>query len=291
MTSVSAPVPSALEPAAEAAPQPAVSVRGLRFGYAAEHVPVFERFDWTVDPSEMWALIGPSGCGKTTLLYLVAGLRQPQAGQVLVNGAPVPRPRASTGLILQDHGLLPWATVADNAGLGLRMGRLYRNKQAPAGQPRPYPPALPLDEAMRWLKRLDIGHLANKYPAQLSGGQRQRVAIARTLALRPNLLLMDEPFSALDPLIRRDLQDQVVELQAELGITTILVTHNVEEAAFLGRRILLLAAPPNHTAQVIDNPGAGQPGFRAAPEFARMAQTLHAHLGEAAPAMPEGGRR
>ncbi|MCC6166621.1 MAG: ABC transporter ATP-binding protein [Caldilineaceae bacterium] len=287
-----APIPSAPKPKPEPAAggTPAVGVRDLVFGYAAEYVPVFDHFDWTVAPGEMWALIGPSGCGKTTLLYLIAGLRQPQAGQVLVDGSPAPRPRASTGLILQDHGLLPWATVASNAGLGLRMGRLYRNKQAPPGQPRPYPPALPQEEATRWLDRLGIGHLADKYPAQLSGGQRQRVAIARTLALRPNLLLMDEPFSALDPLTRRDLQDQVVELQAELGITTILVTHSVEEAAFLGRRILLLTAPPNRTAPVIDNPGAGQPGFRAAPAFAQRVQTLHAHLGEVASGIRSGGQ-
>lgn len=261
-------------------PEPAVRVRGLVYRYAAEGTPVFDGFDWTVGRSEMWALIGPSGCGKTTLLYLLAGLRSPQSGQVLVGGAAVPRPRASTGLILQEHGLLPWATVRANATLGLRMGQLYRNKQAPAGRPRPYPPALALEEADRWLTRLGVAHLADKYPAQLSGGQRQRVAIARTLALRPDLLLMDEPFNALDPLIRRDLQDLVVELQAELGITTILVTHSVEEAAFLGRHILLLDQPPNRQARVIDNPGAGVMGFRATPAFAGMVQAIHAQLDE-----------
>lgn len=270
--------------------RPAVTLRGLVFGYAAERVPVFDRFDWTVEQGEMWALIGPSGCGKTTLLYLIAGLRRPQTGQVLVNGSPVPRPRAATGLILQDHGLLPWATVADNAALGLRIGRLYRNKQGPPDQPRPYPPDLPPTEAQRWLERLGIGRLAAKYPAQLSGGQRQRVAIARTLALRPDLLLMDEPFSALDPLIRRGLQDQVVELQRELGITTILVTHSVEEAAFLGRRILLLNQPPNRTPQIIENPGAGTTGFRAGADYAKMVQALHAQLGEAIDNPDEGAR-
>lgn len=276
------------QPTSQPTGRPAVQMRELEFAYAAGHAPVFDRFNWSVDQGEMWALLGPSGCGKTTLLYLIAGLRQPQRGEVLVGGAPVPRPRASTGLILQEHGLLPWATVRANATLGLRMGQFYRNKQAPAGQPRPYPPALPPEEADRWLARLGIDHLADKYPAQLSGGQRQRVAIARTLALRPDLLLMDEPFNALDPLTRRDLQDQVVELQAELGITTILVTHSVEEAAFLGRRILLLDRPPNRTPQVIDNPRAGVPDFRADPDFGKMVQTLHSRLSHAKPTPVSG---
>jgi NitT/TauT family transport system ATP-binding protein len=256
-----------------------VRVRGLGFGYTGSSPRIFDGLDWQVGRGECWALIGPSGCGKTTLLYLLAGLRQPQAGEVLVGGYPVPRPRASTGLILQDHGLLPWATVRQNAALGLRMGRLYRNKQAPAGQPRPYPPELPLAEADRWLARLGIDALADQYPAQLSGGQRQRVAIARTLALRPDLLLMDEPFSALDVAIRHDLQELLVELQQELALTTIIVTHSVEEASFLGRRILLLGLPPNRHAQVIENPSAGLPGHRATPAYRAMVQALHAQLG------------
>ena len=219
----------------------------------------------------MWAVVGPSGCGKSTLLYLLAGLRRPQAGELCVGGHPVPRPRASTGLILQDHGLLPWATVRDNAALGLRIGQFYRNKQGAPDQPRPYPPLLPLTEVDPWLERLGIAHLGAKYPAQLSGGQRQRVAIARALALRPDLLLMDEPFSSLDTAIRHDLQRLVLSLQAELGLTTVIVTHSVDEAAFLGRRILLLRQPPNQTARVLDNPAAGQhpehglPGRAACP--------------------------
>ena len=252
--------------------------------YAQEGAPVFDGFNWTVARGEMWALLGPSGCGKTTLLYLLAGLRQAQTGQILVGGYPVPRPRASTGLILQDHGLLPWATVRANAALGLRIGSLYRRKRAPENQPRPYPPHLPPQEVDRWLERLGIAHLSDKYPSQLSGGQRQRVAIARTLTLQPDLLLMDEPFSALDSVIRKDLQDLVVELQQELGITTIIVTHNVEEAAFLGRHILLLAQPPNRSAQPIDNAGAGAGAYRTSAAYAKMVSTLHARLGDASAA-------
>ena len=258
--------------------QAIVAVRGLTFAYAGEAAPVFDAFDWTVNLGEMWAVGGPSGCGKTTLLYLLAGLRQPQGGSVRVDGEPVPRPRASTGLILQDHGLLPWATVRDNAALGLRIGRLYRRKRGPSDQLRPYPPNLPLTEVDRWLERLGIAELAGKYPGQLSGGQRQRVAIARTLALRPDLLLMDEPFSALDPANRRDMQDLVAELQRELRLTTVIVTHNVEEAAFLGRRILVLSSPPNRRPAIVENEYAGAPGYREEPGYAEVVQSLQTAL-------------
>ena len=163
---------------------PIVRVRGLTFGYNMSETPVFTGFTWSVEQGERWTIIGPSGCGKTTLLYLLSGLQQPGAGEVLVKSAPVPRPRASTGLILQNHGLLPWATVRQNATLGLRMGHFYRNKEGPSSEPRPYPPDLPLDEIDTWLQRLGIAHLADKYPSQLSGGQQQRVAIARALAMK-----------------------------------------------------------------------------------------------------------
>ncbi len=259
-------------------PAPHVAVAGLRFAYGADQTPVFDGFDWTVARGEMWALVGPSGCGKSTLLYLLAGLRQPQAGEVQVGGFPVPRPRAGTGLILQDHGLLPWATVRDNANLGLRMGRFYRYKSGSPDLPRPYPPALPLAVADRWLARLGLQALVDKYPAQLSGGQRQRVAIARALALQPDLLLMDEPFSALDLTIRTDLQELVIELQRELGITTLVVTHSLEEAAVLGRRILCLGQPPNRRAHVIDNPEAGEANFRAGAAYHATLVQLRAQL-------------
>jgi ABC-type nitrate/sulfonate/bicarbonate transport system ATPase subunit len=261
-----------------------VELHDVHFSYRGDQDPLFAGFDWRVARGEIWAVAGPSGCGKSTLLTLIAGLRQPAAGQILVGSAPVPRPRASTGLILQDHGLLPWATVHENATLGLRMGRFYRNKRTPADQPRPYPPPLPLAEAERWLERLGLAGLADKYPAQLSGGQRQRVAIARALAIQPDLLLMDEPFSALDPAIRADLQELVAGLQQELGLTVLLVTHSIEEAAFLGARILLLSQPPNRQVRILDNPGAGARGHRHSPAYARVVRQLQDRLGAAEPA-------
>ena len=138
---------------------PFIVVRNLTYRYADEQEAVFEDFDWEAARGTAWAVIGPSGCGKSTLLYLLAGLRQPTAGTLRVDGYPVPRPRASTGLILQSHGLLPWATARDNAALGLRMGHFYEDKDSSDGTPRPYPPALPLSEADRWMERLGIAHL------------------------------------------------------------------------------------------------------------------------------------
>ena len=255
----------------------AISIHDLNFSFS-DGPPIFDHFSWTVERGSIWAILGPSGCGKTTLLYLLSGLQQPVSGEVTVNGYPVPRPRASSGLILQDHGLLPWATVRDNASLGLRMGKLYRNKGHDSALPRPYPPELPMSDVDHWLERLDIAHLADKYPAQLSGGQRQRVAIARTLALSPDLLLMDEPFSALDVVIREDLQDLLIDLQHELGITTIIVTHNVDEAAYLGHQTLILSRPPTNSAIVFANREAGTAGFRTTSSYRDISARLRKAL-------------
>ncbi len=229
-----------------------VGVSGLTFGYP-EKAPLFQEFDWEVRRGESWAIIGPSGCGKTTLLYLLDGLRQPAAGSVTVGGAPVLKPRRQTGLILQDFGLLPWATVSENVALGLQIRGVAEAEQRRV--------------VAGWLDRLGIRALSGQYPGQVSGGQRQRTAIARTLALEPDLLLMDEPFSALDALTREGLQDLVVELGLEGTLTSVLVTHSIEEAVFLGRKIMVLPKPPITSAQVIENPAAGQIGYRGQPGF------------------------
>lgn len=260
-----------------------VDVAGLTFAYGEgspaggspdRGQPVFSDFSWHVGAGEAWAIIGPSGCGKSTLLYLVAGLRQPKAGTILVDGAPVPRPRASTGLVLQDYGLLPWATVWENVALPMRLGRFYRGKGDQLDPARPYPrPDITPGRVDYWLERMGITDQRKKYPGQLSGGQRQRVAIARSLLQQPSLLLMDEPFSSLDAVTREDLQALTAELCAETMVTTLVVTHTIEEAVFLGRSILVLGKPPNVRPLVIDNTGAGDPAFRGRPDFwARVAE-------------------
>ena len=234
---------------------------------------IFKDFNWKAQRGETWAISGPSGCGKTTLLYLLTGLRLPTSGAVVINNQALTRPRPHTGLILQDYGLLPWATVRQNAALGLRV----RNFYGPDGThaPENYLPHLHVEP---WLKRLGLASQADKYPGQLSGGQRQRTAIARTLALQPDLLLMDEPFSSLDAPTRESLQNLTLELQAENDLTLVIVTHSIEEAAVMGSKILLLAPPPNTQAEVIENPAASQPGYRNSLEYLHITQELRLRL-------------
>lgn len=255
-----------------------ISFAQITFAYPNQP-PIFQDFSWQVEPGEAWAVIGPSGCGKSTLLYLAAGLRRPSAGQVNVAGQPVPRPRASTGLVLQDFGLLPWATVWENAALVMRMGQFYRGKRVPDDIPRPYPrPDITPDQVNRWLARLGIADQRDKYPNQISGGQRQRTAIARSLLQQPNLLLMDEPFSSLDALTREDLQRLTLELRQETGVTTVIVTHNIEEAVYLGQRILVLGRAPNRETGTVENAGAGTLDFRSQPAYQQKCTELRAVL-------------
>jgi NitT/TauT family transport system ATP-binding protein len=257
-----------------------IDVRGLTFSYP-DGTLVFEGFDWRVAAGEAWAVLGPSGCGKTTLLYLLAGIRRWGGGEIRVGDAPLTRPRPDTGLILQDFGLLPWATVHDNAALGLRLRGFYGpdGTHAPrAGAGPTLTPAV-IDALVRpWLERLGIAAVARSYPSQISGGQRQRTAIARTLALSPDLLLMDEPFAALDAPTREALQNLTLQLRLESGLTTVVVTHTIEEAALLGERVLVLGRLPNRAASVFENPGAARPEFRETSAYASACASLRRAL-------------
>jgi NitT/TauT family transport system ATP-binding protein len=244
----------------------------LTFGYPQQK-PLFQDFSLEIKRGETWAILGTSGCGKTTLLYLIAGLILPVSGQIQVDGELLTRPRPHTGLILQDYGLLPWATVRENAELGLRVRGFY----GPDGTHAPLAPA-PVESADSWLERLGIAEIAGKYPAQISGGQRQRTAIARTLTIQPDLLLMDEPFSSLDAPTREDLQTLTLDLCREQDLTLVMVTHAIEEAVTIGQKILLLGAPPNTSPVIFDNPQSRQPGFRHSPEYQHMCQFLRAAM-------------
>ena len=238
--------------------------------------PVFDRFNWSIARGEAWAVVGGSGNGKTTLLMLLAGLRLPSSGLIRVADQAIDRPRPRTGLVLQDYGLLPWATLKQNVALGLKV----RNFYGPDGRHAPVEhvvgPVEPLID--KWLKRLGIDAIRERYPTQVSGGQRQRAAIARMLVLDPDLLLMDEPFAALDAATREDLQNLTIELQREQRLTLIVVTHNIEDAVFLGHKILVLDRPPHTQPIILDNPHAGEPAYRAQPVFFEKCAQVRAAL-------------
>ena len=255
-----------------------IEFRNVTFAYPHAR-PVFNRFNWSISRGEAWAVIGASGGGKTTLLMLMAGLRQPTSGTITIDAETITRSRPRTGLILQDYGLLPWATVVQNVALGLRVRDYY----GPDGRHAPVEHVLgPIDRRVApWLKRLGIDAVREKFPSQISGGQRQRTAIARTLVLEPDLLLMDEPFAALDAPTREELQNLTVELQREQHLTLVFITHNIEDAAFLGQNILVLGQPPHTAPIIVHNPSAGQSAYRSQPAFfekcAQLRECLSQH--------------
>ncbi len=204
-----------------------VSVQKLQKSYAGS--PVFENIDCRIERGEFVTLLGPSGCGKSTLLRCIAGLTPVDSGQILLDGqdiVPLSPQKRGIGMVFQSYALFPNMTVEQNVAFGLRMQKV----KADESQAR-------VREA---LELVELGNFAGRYPHQLSGGQCQRVALARSLVTRPRLLLLDEPLSALDARIRKHLREQIRAIQRELGLTTIFVTHDQEEALTLSDRIFLM---------------------------------------------------
>lgn len=214
----------------------------------------------TVPQGTVCALIGPSGCGKSTLLKVIAGLLPPAAGTVTLNTRPVDPRRDCIGFMPQNYGLLPWKTVRQNILLGCEIRGSRQDTREYAMQ--------------QLVGKLHIAELLDRYPHELSGGQQQRVGLARAFLLQPDILLMDEPFSALDAITREEMQDVFLSLWQQESVTTLLVTHYVEEALYLGQKIVLMAAQPGRIATVIDNPLGGRRELRNTPEFFRQGQAL-----------------
>ncbi len=221
----------------------------------AGEVAALDGLSFHVRTGESVALIGPSGSGKSTALLLASGLLAPDLGMILVNGEEVSAPRKSTGLILQDYGLLPWKTVFENAALGLRIRKVSRAER--------------LQRTSQILEQVGLAAFADNYPSELSGGMRQRLALARALALDVDLLLMDEPLSALDLELREQLQQLLLDLWKSRGYTQVFVTHSIDEAVFLGERIIVMSPRPGRVSAVIENPRAGSTEYRADDEFYR----------------------
>ncbi|HEY7098440.1 MAG TPA: ABC transporter ATP-binding protein [Terriglobales bacterium] len=212
---------------------PKVSLEGISLSYKASDGSRFlalDHIDLNVQPGEFLCIVGPSGCGKSTLLHLIAGLHHQSAGTVLVDGRTVDEPGTDRILIFQELGLFPWLKVGENVEFGMKMNDV--------------PKAERQEKVEHYLRLVHLAQFKNSYTHQLSGGMRQRVALARALATEPDVLLMDEPFAALDAQTRDLLHDELERIWAETGRTIIFVTHNVREAVRLGDRVVLLTFRP-----------------------------------------------
>ncbi|MFE9258021.1 ABC transporter ATP-binding protein [Streptomyces sp. NPDC006879] len=226
---MSSTVPAARKPEQSQPAGARVEFRGLRRSFGS--TVALDGLDLTVEPGELIALLGPSGCGKTTALRVIAGFEQPDSGEVLVDGQDitrVPANRRDAGMVFQSYSLFPNLSARDNVAFGLRV------RKVPAAQRR--------ERAGELLDLVGLPDHGGRYPHQMSGGQQQRVALARALALQPRVLLLDEPLSALDAKVRTNLREEIRRLQLSLGITTIFVTHDQEEALSMADRVAVLNA-------------------------------------------------
>ena len=205
-----------------------IRIEGVSKAFDAQVV--LDRITLEIGEDTLTCLLGPSGCGKSTLLSMVAGFVQPSRGRVVVDGIEVTKPSADRGIVFQDYALFPWMTVRENISFGPRQRRLPREE---------------IDNTTdEFVRMVGLARFADRYPSQLSGGMKQRVAIARVLANNANILLMDEPFGALDALTREQLQHELLQIWTRTGVTTIFVTHSVEEAVLLADRVLVMSAGP-----------------------------------------------
>jgi NitT/TauT family transport system ATP-binding protein len=217
-----------------------------------------------INEQEVVGILGPSGCGKTTLLRIIAGLEQPTEGEVLLDGEIVTRPGARMGMIFQEHALLPWRSVLDNVSLGLEMQEMPGIERAA--------------KAMKYLELVGLQESAHSRPYELSGGMHQRAAVARALVLEPSLLLMDEPFSALDPQTRKQIQEDILRIQEKTAKAIVFVTHSVEEAIFLADRLVILSAKPGRVQEILEVK-LERPRDRMSPQFLEMRTRVLGLLG------------
>jgi NitT/TauT family transport system ATP-binding protein len=226
------------------------------------------------DIGEFRVLLGPSGCGKSTLLRLVAGLDRPDSGEILVNGRPVHGPGKDRGMVFQKYTSFPWLSVEDNIAYGLKINGV--------------PEAQRKETVARLLKAVGLAEFAGVYPETLSGGMQQRVAIARTLALRPSVILMDEPFGALDAQTRSEMQQLLLEIWEETACTILFVTHDVEEAVYLADRIFIMSSHPGTIVEDVQVP-FDRPRDLALKETSQFHDLQHYVLGSLRRAPGVGG--
>jgi len=253
----------------DAAAQDILTIRGVtkRFSVGGGELEALAPVDLSIPTGEFVCMIGASGCGKSTLLRIIAGFEEPTTGNVAMYGKAITGPGSDRGMVFQDYALFPWMTVSQNVSFGPRQRQLPREEIART--------------ADEFVRMVGLERFADRYPNQLSGGMKQRVAIARVLANNASILLMDEPFGALDALTREQLQNELLQIWKRTGVTTIFVTHSVEEAVLLADRVLVMSAGPGRIDSDfrIDLP---RPRDVSSPEFNALrrdiARRLTSHL-------------
>jgi sulfonate transport system ATP-binding protein len=251
---------------ARAAIDGAIRIEGVGRTYVdayGHEVEALRGIDFEINPGEFVSLIGSSGCGKTTLLRLIAGLDRPQAGRLFLDGRSIEGPSHERGLVFQAANLFPWETIANNIAAGLKARGVYRQRK---------------EEVQRYIDMTGLSGFERTYPHQVSGGMAQRASLARALINDPKVLLLDEPLGALDAFTRMDLQDKLLELWGERGTTTVLVTHDVDEAVYLSDRIVIMTPRPGKIEEVL-NVDLPRPRSRGDAEFlelrTRILEKLH----------------
>jgi NitT/TauT family transport system ATP-binding protein len=226
-----------------------------------------------VRDEEFICILGPSGCGKTTLLRIIAGLDQPTSGRVMIDGVVIDRPNRKLGMIFQDYSLYPWRTVNENIAFGLELQGVPEQQQA--------------EVVRKYLDLTGLSEFGTHYPYELSGGMRQRVAVVRALAVNPTVILMDEPFGALDAQTRNMLQHELLNIWGKTKKTILFVTHSVDEAVFMADRIIALTPRPGRICEVftIDQP---RPRDRTSVEFAKVRRLVLDLINQPKCALPDG---
>ncbi len=237
-------------------------------GAAVPDLVALQDISLNVQQGEFIVIVGPSGCGKSTFLDILAGLTEPSSGNIYIDGKAVHGPALDRGMIFQQYALFPWRTALSNVEFGLESKNIPRRKRA--------------EIALRYLALVNLTGFEDRYPHELSGGMKQRVAIARSLAYDPDILLMDEPFAALDAQTRESLQLELLRIWRETKKTVVFVTHSIEEAVFLGRKVIIMSARPGVIKFLLDinlaDAGDDSQDIRYSPEFANYRQQIWALL-------------
>jgi NitT/TauT family transport system ATP-binding protein len=232
---------------------------GIKTGDSAERFLALDEVSFSVEAGEFLALVGPSGCGKSTLIDLLGGLSKPSSGRILLDGKAISGPGLDRGIIFQQYALFPWRTALENVEFGLEAKRLPKKQRR--------------EVALSHLELVGLSGFENRLPHELSGGMKQRVAIARSLAYEPEVLLMDEPFAALDAQTREALQDELLRIWEKSRTTILFITHGIDEAVYLGQRVAVMTSRPGRIKRIVDIPRdfrQRQEDVRSSAEFGEL---------------------